>query len=69
MTQYFENKKNGSLYKMLHLATDCTNARDGTEVVVYEDMATGNRYVREESEFFDKFENVSEKLVWKNLSK
>jgi voltage-gated potassium channel len=31
----YRNKKNGHLYQVLHRAQDCTNARDGTRVVVY----------------------------------
>jgi len=31
----YRNKKNGRLYRFLHYAVDCTNARDGNPVVVY----------------------------------
>lgn len=55
----WRNKKNGKLYRLLHHAVDCTNARDGLAVVVYcpeenPDLIS----VREKSEFEAKFDKV-----------
>jgi len=57
------NKKKGGLYKLLYHAVDCTNDRDGLSVIIYESMNQENDaasyiYVREEQEFFKKFERV-----------
>jgi hypothetical protein len=53
------NLKNGQRYRVLYHARDCTNARDGTVVVVYvpaEQATTPSRlYVRELREFLTKF--------------
>lgn len=57
----FRNKKTGKMYDMLYKAIDCTNARDGTRVVVYrkhEDYS-GVVFVRELEEFYEKFEIVN----------
>lgn len=56
----YRNLKNGNAYVVLGYATDCTNERDGTNVVIY--YPENNRdilYVREEKEFLIKFEEIS----------
>lgn len=56
----YRHKKTGSLYVMLSQAIDCTNSRDGTPVVVYAPKGDMARvYVRDESEFNEKFEPVA----------
>lgn len=58
----FRNRKNGELYCVLHRATDATNARDGTAVVVYRRADLGPDapvYVRDEAEFEVKFEAIA----------
>jgi voltage-gated potassium channel len=57
----YRNKKNGQLYHVIHRAQDCTNARDGTPVVVYApvDNPSGLTFVRDQAEFDVKFEPVS----------
>lgn len=47
------HKKTGNTYKLITLAIDCTNVRDGTEVAVY---TNGDKvFVREKNEFIQKF--------------
>lgn len=49
------NKKTGNLYRVLTSeATNKTNANDGQSMVVYTDHS-GEIYVREKSEFDEKF--------------
>ena len=47
------NNKNGKEYTVLGEAIDCTNERDGLEVIVYE--IEGKQFVREKKEFTEKF--------------
>lgn len=56
----WRNNKNRNLYKVLHYATDCTNSRDGTRMVVYTpvDEKSGAVFVRDEAEFLLKFTQV-----------
>lgn len=50
------NKKNGRKYEVLSEAIDCTNERDGLIVVVYIcKEVEGKLFVREKSEFMNKF--------------
>lgn len=50
------NKKNGREYEVLSEAIDCTNERDGLIVVVYIcKEVEGKLFVREKSEFMNKF--------------
>lgn len=56
----FRNNKNGNLYRMVDVATDCTNSRADTPVVIYSPVDTPEKlYVREEKEFAEKFTRVS----------
>lgn len=50
------HKKTGKIYKIMSNAIDTTNSRDGLEVVIYTDDK--NVFVREITEFCDKFEEV-----------
>ena len=53
-----KHKKTGKIYSIMSCAIDCTNSRDGLEVVIYTD---GNLvFVRELIEFAEKFEEVKE---------
>lgn len=50
------NKKNGREYQVVQEAIDCTNERDGLIVVVYIcKEAEGKLFVREKTEFLNKF--------------
>lgn len=51
----YKNKKKGTLYVVVGIATDATNARDGNEVVIYK-SCDGHLYVRDKEEFLIKFE-------------
>jgi len=51
---YYINKKNKKIYRIIIEATDTTNSRDGLEVVVYCDSS--RTFVRERLEFLEKFE-------------
>lgn len=56
----YRNKKNKHIYVMLYQAVDCTNARDGTLVVVYRHESNQNQiFVRDADEFYEKFEPVT----------
>ena len=53
----FKNKKTGGIYRLLAHAIDSTNQRDGLTVIVYcPDDNEHSIFVREEKEFFSKFE-------------
>jgi len=62
----FIHKKTGKRYWVINAqAKDCTNTRDGLAVVVYcrsdeRDIPSNDWFVREASEFFEKFEPVEE---------
>lgn len=57
----YKNKKTGKLYTLQSRALDCTNIRDGTTVIVYTDGQMV--FVREASEFYEKFEEVGDGTV------
>lgn len=55
--QRVRNKKTGRIYVVVGAATDCTNVREGTPVVLYRRAdSVGGLWVRETREFNDKFE-------------
>jgi len=55
----WRNNKNQNLYKILHHATDCTNSRDGTKMVVYCPVDRLEQvFVRDEAEFMVKFTQI-----------
>ena len=52
----FRHNKTGNIYRQLAFATDCTNSRGGTRVIVYcRDDNENNIFVREVEEFEQKF--------------
>ena len=53
------NKKNQDAYQVLGLAVNCTNAHDGQRMVIYK--KDGQLFVREQTEFADKFEVMDPK--------
>lgn len=54
--EFFKNNKNGSVYRVLYLATDRTNAREGNKVVVYTPVDDPSEIaVRDADEFHQKF--------------
>ena len=54
------NKKNGKRYVVMAEGIDCTNARDGTPVIVYYPEDNPNLIcVRERTEFLAKFDPES----------
>ena len=52
---FARNRKNGKLYKVLATATCATNGQENAQMVVYL-SATNELFVREITEFEDKFE-------------
>lgn len=53
----YRNKRTGKRYRWLAAGVDCTNARDGTPVVVYcPDDDEHTIWVREQEEFMQKFQ-------------
>lgn len=56
---YYKNKKSGKTYILLAHAIDSTNERNGLPVIIYcPDDNEHSIYVREEKEFFEKFELI-----------
>jgi hypothetical protein len=58
MNMIYRLKKSGSLYRVICRATDCTNARHGTDVVVYARESDSAVFTRDADEFREKFEPV-----------
>lgn len=52
-TENWTHNKTGNAYQKLFEAIDCTNERDGINVVVY--YRDGKFFVREKQEFLEKF--------------
>jgi hypothetical protein len=62
MSMYYRNIKTGNIYRHLAIAVDATNERDGLLVVVYcPDDDEHTIYVREQEEFYTKFEIINDK--------
>jgi hypothetical protein len=52
----YKHNKTGNIYRLLAYATDCTNSRDGTGVIVYcPDDNEHDVFVRDAEEFEHKF--------------
>lgn len=65
---FWKNKKNGKVYEVLQEALDCTNRRDGEKVFIYQPIDKRDLYfVREQEEFFKKFERTEEERVNMNV--
>ena len=58
LDSFWENNKNGELYRVCRLVHDATNGREGTVCVLYYRIRTGKHYVREYNEFLKKFRRV-----------
>lgn len=60
MADIWRHKKSGAFYEKLSHAIDATNSRNGTRVIVYCHVEAGGipQFVREQTEFEDKFERV-----------
>lgn len=59
MTRW-KNNKTGEVYCLLAQATDCTNSRDGTPVILYyRESDPAPLYIRELREFDAKFTQIS----------
>lgn len=56
ISKTFIHKKTGDRYFVAGEATNATNAQDGQVMVVYSN-AEGKTFVREKSEFYEKFED------------
>ncbi len=55
----WRNKKTGELYRVYGKALDVTNRRDNLKMIIYSPKSNDNQtFVREESEFYEKFEEV-----------
>lgn len=54
----YKHRKTGNLYLKLGEAKNCTNANDGQQMIYYCEYGKENpmRFVREKSEFLEKFE-------------
>jgi len=57
MEHYIHNKT-GNVYTMVAEAIDATNSRDGLIVIIYQNKK-GEFFVREKSEFLQKFTRVA----------
>ena len=61
MNRYFKHLKTNNIYKILYFAHECTNSREILEYVVYveaDDEDHHDVFVREKSEFFQKFKEI-----------
>ena len=59
----WRNLKTGNIYMFICFAIDCTNERDGTEVVIYrEKYKKGEVFIREFKEFAEKFEPMDKRF-------
>lgn len=57
----YRHKKTGHRYWFICQGIDCTNSRDGVKVALYQsERRNAAIFVRELSEFLDKFEEVME---------
>ncbi|XDD48585.1 hypothetical protein AB3N60_19285 (plasmid) [Leptospira sp. WS39.C2] len=56
----FRHKKTGNLYLVIEDVKNCTNANDGQRMFYYCEYGKENplKFVREKSEFLEKFEPV-----------
>lgn len=62
INKLYINNKNGNQYRVLHVATDRTNAREGAKVIVYSPVDDSSEIaVRDEAEFYEKFTPVESK--------
>ena len=63
---YYKNKKSGKTYILLAYAIDSTNERNGLPVIIYcPDDNEHSIYVKEESEFMEKFELIKKEAeIW-----
>lgn len=64
MTKKFLNKKKQIVYELIDFCINATNEQDGQRMILYkrieEDMP--QLYVRSETEFFEKFEEIKDFL-------
>lgn len=62
MLPLFRNKKTGKVYYHLGEVVNATNENDGQKMVIYREKTNCDSYtfVREKSEFFEKFTNNPE---------
>ena len=64
MTKKFLNKKKQTVYELIDFCINATNEQDGQRMILYkrieEDMP--QLYVRSETEFFEKFEEIKDFL-------
>jgi hypothetical protein len=57
--EIYRNIKKGTLYEVIGVTMNCTNAQDGQQMVMYRGLEAHSRiYVREYTEFYQKFEKV-----------
>lgn len=54
----YKHKKSGHIYSCVTRAINATNANDGQKMIVYYNPENKMWFVREESEFFKKFEKL-----------
>lgn len=55
--EHYRHNKTGNMYTMISEAIDATNSRDGQVVVIYQNKK-GEFFVREKSEFLQKFTKI-----------
>lgn len=58
MGSFWKNKKTGGVYIIVGHVTNATNAQEGQEMVLYRRLADPWHFVRERSEFLEKFERT-----------
>lgn len=55
MNNLYTNKKTGEFYIKAKEVINATNENDGQVMILYSSMKTGQTFVREKKEFFEKF--------------
>jgi hypothetical protein len=64
MPNYYKNKKTGNIYRYDGMVTNATNAQNEQCMVKYYDEISRETYVREISEFNEKFESITQDEVY-----
>lgn len=69
LKEYYYHIKTGNFYRVFAFdITDATNATDGRKMVLYQNH-NGDMFVREQSEFNDKFAECNDQKIAGNFFK
>lgn len=65
--EYYKHNKTGNDYVLIGYAINCTNERDGEEIVIYRKLYETQMFVRNKQEFLQKFTKHDHDNPRKNL--